>query len=382
MNFFKSNVKVENFWGHFLSDTNQFLKAELYSNSLDLEVDHNAIFRRFFIEYSSNSELRKIVKIRLYLNGQKADNALIEFKDTPPKEDDNLNDWGENLFQGKPWCIVLDKISGCIDDLTFPIAEWVKPLVSDYPPGELVVDISPYIGRYGFTPFGAHIDVPGISILHLHLGPNKKLMTLWEAEEFRKLSGSDSAICHNYKDFLPHGTTYTIEPGDIFHLPAGTHYHVGKADEFSIGLTIGLKRENSKSIIEKALKANKEDPFKLKGTAIVESYRLKRKSNAGFMKPSILKNSNGEDLWEKRVKINYPFELIIIEKDQKELQLYIRGRVKLIPNNQQNRDVIFSLNKGNELLLNNTYLNRESLHKNDLIELMVMLYNYGGIILV
>lgn len=381
MEFFKSAVKKENFWQQLIVDTNQFQEAAIYSNVLCLENDYDSIFKSFFHKFKSDKKLGELAKIRVYVQGGEKETSLLQLKNNPPKKEETLIDWGENLFEGKPWCIVLDKVSGLIDELALPIAKWTQSLLSNQEPGSFVVDISPYIGRYGYTPFGAHIDVPGISVLHLHLGPNKKEMTIWEAEEFRKLNGCEDNICHDFESYLSKGKTYSIEPGDIFHLPAGTHYHIGKADEFSVGLTIGLKKETSKSILQKAIKEHQKNGNDSDNPDIVETYRLKKESNAGFMKTPILKKASASDLNGRKVKIKSPFPVVLKEKDELLLDLYVRGRWLSISNEKEVKKSIDLLNQGVEIELTNNSFNKIDMDQTKTMNLMVKLYNYGGIIL-
>jgi hypothetical protein len=381
MKIFKSAVKEESFWEQLLADTKHFQEAALYSNVLHLDNDFDSIFKNFFKKYKGDAELRNAAKIRVHLQGGRNEASLIRLEKNPPSEEESLNDWGTHLFDGEPWCIVLDKASGCIDEITFPIAKWVEPLLSLYPIGSMVVDVSIYIGKYGYTPFGAHIDVAGISVLHLHLGPNKKEMTIWSAEEFRKLSGSEDHICHDFEPLIPKGKTYSIEAGDIFHLPAGTHYHIGKADEFSVGLTIGLKRETPKSILQKALKEHQKNGEGIGNLDVVETYKLKKKSNAGFMKTPVLKKASVSDLKGRKIRINRPFQLVLKEKNESELSLYIRGRQLSVSNDGDVKKCLYLLNQGVEMELTNETFNKIDIDQTKIMNLITMLYNYGGLIL-
>jgi len=382
MEIFKSFSKDNRFWEQLLEDTNQFQEAALYLNALHLDQNYDAIFKRFFQKYNSEEGIQELAKIRVYVKGVEKEVALNQLKNNPPENEENLSDWGESLFEGKPWCIVLDKVSGLIDELSLPIAEWTQYLLSKRPPGSLVIEISPYIGRYGYTPFGAHIDVPGISVLHLHLGPNKKEMTIWDADEFRKLTKSDSHVCHDFEPFLSEGKTYSIEAGDIFHLPAGTHYHIGKADEFSIGLTIGLKKETSRSLLQKAMKEHQKSGQEANESDVVESYNLKKQSNAGFMKTPLLKVVADSELFGKKVKVNSPFQLILKGRNEGKLEVYVRGRSFTTPNYSEVISCIQLLNQGEAITLTEDYFKQEGMEKSKVMSLMTQLYNYRGIILV
>lgn len=378
MEIFKSIVKGEQFWSQLLIDIKQFQEAALYSNGIQLEHDYGVIFKHLFQKYSLDQRISDSLKMRVYINGVMGEESLELMNENPPKDDETLSDWGEHLFKSKPWCLVLDKASGCIDEITTSVSKWIAPLMDLYPTGSMVVDISPYIGKYGFTPFGAHIDVPGISILHLHLGPHEKEMTVWRADDFKALTGSDASICPDFEPYLADGTTYKIQAGDIFHLPAGTHYHIGKADEFSIGLTIGLKMDTPKNILQKAIKEHQKKGTELDPSDIVEIYKLKKKSNAGFMKTPVLKDASVSDLVGKKIKIKNPFPLLVKRREMSQLDLYVRGRMLSI----EDESCIDFLNQGQTIELREDFFTEHGLNYNKSLNLMVQLYNYGGVVLV
>ena len=326
--------------------------------------------------------MRQAAKVRVYKEGLQDESLLNSIKAHPPKDNESLSSWGQALFKGSPWCIISDKVSGCIDELTYPIAKWIEPLVANYTPGSFVVDISPYIGKYGYTPFGAHVDIQGVSILHLHLGPNPKQMTLWDQDEFRQMAGSDATVCHDYERHLTKGITYTIKAGDIFHLPASTYYHIGRADDFSVGVTIGLKKEPPHNILKRALKEHESDSPEISKSAIVESYKLKKESNAGFIRSPLLKKLSAFDFINKQIRIAEPFPLIL-DKSQKQNDrycLFIRGRKLMLKKNQSVVEIIDMLNRKETILLSDSFFNNANFDRQAVLKLVAKLFNYGGIL--
>lgn len=381
MELFNSIESASDFWKQLLSDTNKLQEPVLYQGVLDLSFDDESVFKNFFNQYSTDPDMRQAAKIRVYEESLKDNNLLLSLIQAhPPKADDSLSTWGQALFKGDPWCIILDKVSGCIDELAHPIAKWIEPLVATYSPGSFVVDISPYIGKYGYTPFGAHVDIPGISILHLHLGPNPKHMTLWSQDEFRKLTGSDATVFHDYKSYLSEGTTYTINAGDIFHLPASTYYHIGRTDDFSIGVTIGLKRESPHNILRRALMEHELDSPEISKSAIVESYKLKKQSNAGFIKSPLLKNLTPADFINKSIRINAAFPLILKSKNKDHSELYIRGRKLILQNHSEVLKIIGLLNEKKSILLSDSFFNSKKFDQLTTLKFVAELYNHGGIL--
>jgi hypothetical protein len=109
------------------------------------------------------------------------------------------------------------------------------------------IQLSYISGNYGFTPLGVHSDGFDSEVIHLHLGPNKKKMFLWEPEVIFKATNNNS-ILQVIKDFeflLPLAQVIEYGPGDVFFMPKGL-FHIAEASEvsdciaFSI-VDIGLK---------------------------------------------------------------------------------------------------------------------------------------------
>jgi hypothetical protein len=378
---FRSVENNQLFWQRLLHDTSHFQEAALYPEMLNPDFDYESVFRNFFNNYSDDQVIRQAAKVRVYEEGRKDHSLLERIKKHPPQKHERLSTWGQSLFRGKPWCIVLDKVSGCIDELTFPVARWIEPLISSYPAATLLTDISPYIGEYGYTPFGAHIDIPGVSVLHLHLGPGKKEMTVWDAAEFRKLSNSDKTVCHDFEPYLSKGTTYIIKPGDVFHLPAGTHYHIGKADEFSVGLTVALKKETARDILKRALKEHQSEQGSKRDSQIVASYQLRKTSNVGFMRCPVLKSASGTDFFNKEIRINSPFQLIVLKRDEHYTDVYVRGRRLVIKNNPEVVNLLNLLNKEESVVLSDSFFSSRNSEQQVILTLIAKLFNYGGLVL-
>lgn len=380
MEFFNSNALDKDFWRDFLNQSERFKRPVLFKNQLLPGIDYDSIFHTFFKRYGADSNFREQVKMRVYIQNGLSNSALQKIQNQPPAENESIEEWGERIFEGKDWCIVLDKVSGVMEDLTVPIAKWLQPLVTSFSAGEVKVDISPYIGRYGFTPFGAHIDVDGIYVMHLQLGPNAKEMTLWEAQKFKKINQSNETVCFDFLPHLAHGTNYLIEAGDIFNLPASTHYHVGNAKSFSIGITVGIKKESSKNILSKALKEFEKDPSDQDKSDLVESYRFKCKSNLGFMKKPMLKNVATAELMGKKVKLNLPFKIVIREKNNIHL-LYIRGRVLKMEFKNEELKFLQKLNQNQTIPVSPEFCEENDVVFNSFLELICKLYNCGALLM-
>lgn len=346
MPLIQAHSNGKEFWPRLLKDSENLNKEAFYPNGISPSFNWEDLFKNFFSAFHTDSALREAVKMRLFINSEKRPDLISLLADRPPKDQQSLEAWGETLFSGAPWCIVLDKVSGCLDELTAEVATWMGPYLETLESGSFSTDISPYVGRYGYTPFGAHIDIDGISILHLHMGPGTKEMTIWPANTFKELSGSDALNCYDFEPYLPKGKTYSLTAGDIFHLPASTHYHIAYTEDFSVGITLGLRHESAQSMLMKATKTYQKDPHKSDPKTALEQFKWKRKSNCGFMKSPFIKTVDPKTLEGRDFTIAKPFPIVLGAASDGQLMAFARGRRLPSYINSQQQNLIERLNAG------------------------------------
>lgn len=98
-------------------------------------------------------------------------------------------------------------------------------LVDLYGRQTISVDVTFFIGAYGATPFGVHVDDASHRTILFNFGPNEKGMAVWHNEEVHAQFGQVSNISDpNSIDATPE--KYSIGPGQAFVLPS-QRYHVG-----------------------------------------------------------------------------------------------------------------------------------------------------------
>lgn len=351
MQLFKENSTGEHFWKALIEDTDNLRREAMYRKSLSPSFNWELMFKEFFAAFHQDRRVQDAVKTRLFVGSEKRSELIHKIAEQPPTSHESIEAWGEGLFGGLPWCIVLDKISGCIDDLSTEIAEWMTPYFQTLSPGSFSTDISPYVGRYGYTPFGAHLDIDGISVLHLHLGPGTKEMTIWPEHDFKQITGSQALNCYDFEPYLKHGQTYTIEPGDIFHLPASTYYHIARADAFSVGITIGLKHENAQSMLKKAMNTYQKDPNKSDVKTALDQFKWRRKSNCGFMKSPLIRAADLNELKSQSVKLNTPFPIVTGRSSEGNTMALARGRRLSGYLSSAQLELVEQLNKGGSVAI-------------------------------
>lgn len=371
MPLFPPHHTSDTFWERLLDDSSGLAKEAYYPKYLQLDRSWEAIFRTHFDEYHQRADIREAAKTRLFVDGKKTPELLNRVAQQPPKSTETLEEWGTNLFEGKPWCIVLDKISFCSEALAAEVAQWMEPYFATLEPGRFSTEISPYVGHYGYTPFGAHLDIEGITILHLHLGPGSKQMTIWPEKEFQELTGSTALHCYDFAPYIDQGTTYTLEAGDVFHLPASKYYHIGKTDTFSVGITIGLKHESHKSMLKRAIKEFQKDPHQRDSKTILEQFKWKRKSNNGFIGNPLLRTWDA-GLAQHSFQLRRPFPIVLGTLSDGNTAAFARGRQLPQLLSQEEIALVQMLNTG-------TSVNPKALKNDKQVHLLQQLYTYCAI---
>ncbi|KND54541.1 hypothetical protein BPUN_4423 [Candidatus Paraburkholderia kirkii] len=186
---------------------------------------------------------------RVYLDGNLSAEADDWIRHTEPHRSERLESWLQRSMGYRHFCIIVNHAEKWSDTLACFTAEFVEPIRESLGKNHTNVEISFFIGNYGHTPFGIHLDDPYSSVVHLHLGATKT-MYLWNDEVFKQSDGIHHRFdVDNLKMFAE---SYKIESGDVFVLPP--HYwHIGEATDFSVGLAIAISRETDVSLTRNSL---------------------------------------------------------------------------------------------------------------------------------
>ena len=160
------------------------------------------------------------------------------------------------MFDNEQFGMIVNDCEKYSDRMNEKIFTLFSPLLEQIGYPTLGIDFTYFIGNYGYTPIGYHIDPPGDSVIHLHLGPGPKKMFLLRTEaekkEYHHKRNGDTTLYIDPIPFEKNAIEYHIEPGDLFYMPSG-EIHVGKSDELSIGLTIWLRSGTVGTIYEKLM---------------------------------------------------------------------------------------------------------------------------------
>ncbi|MEG1312701.1 MAG: hypothetical protein RSD40_00125 [Bacilli bacterium] len=201
--------------------------------------------------------------------------------------------------------------------------------ISDF----FTLDITLFMGAYGSTPFGAHIDDASHRTILFNLGPNEKLIKIWERREVERQFGKVRNI-YDFENITAPLKEYMIFPGDCFVLPSN-EFHVAINKNISITVAFVINFLELGSLAAHELNFHKAELnylgelHLLSHLNIFELSTLAKKryqSNCNLNYPIQLKKSGIEHLKQHSIlKVTKPFKLQLIIFDET-LIIYSRGR--------------------------------------------------------
>lgn len=145
-------------------------------------------------------------------------------------------DWGEQVFEGKRFGIILNNLEKHSNGLTELMATNAKGLLEEAGMPLNGLALLFFMGNYGFTPFGIHKENYGEEGFLIHLGPGAKTFYTWKTDEY--LAMTKGAITYPVtQELLAKATSYTMMPGDAFFVPS-TIFHVAETNEFSFSIVL------------------------------------------------------------------------------------------------------------------------------------------------
>ncbi|MGM1431289.1 hypothetical protein ACS126_18690 [Sphingobacterium lactis] len=198
---------------------------------------------------------------RVFDNGTKLDHeALVQnvFSQIPRTGDDGSK-WISETFEDRNFGIIMNTSEKFSKPLVDLLSISLEPLLMKVGIPSGGFHTTTFIGNYGYTPLGIHKDHPGASVLHLHLGPGKKKMYVWD----RKYDEAIKSDRQNLEKHLEYAKEYSFGEGDIFFMPS-EHYHIGFTDGYSAALTIWFDSHSKKSLLTKVL-SSLESRYEIQG---------------------------------------------------------------------------------------------------------------------
>lgn len=233
----------------------RLMEPLLLKQVFDPRLFDDRVFLELFDGMSADPERAISGLFRVYIDGMLSPQYENEVLYTEPLPGEGFEAYVSRATGGRKFGIVVNGAEQWSDTLARLAARVFAPVVEAQGAARSTVEVTLFIGNYGFTPFGIHIDDPYTSVVHFHAGPTTKEMTLFGVEEFHRLNG-ERKNCFQPQTLIPHGRTYAIDPGDVFLLPPH-YYHIGSTEGFSIGVAFALSKypetSMAKQILQRAI---------------------------------------------------------------------------------------------------------------------------------
>lgn len=406
-------------WEEFLKTTNEMSKTAVFKNCISKK--ETFLMRKYILEI-----LTDIAKLRTTTFGYRVyvddvlleNNEMVRLYNSPPNQKDTIENWSKRTFGTQKFGIIINQGEKFNLKLSKLIALKLKPLLDKKGMPTEGIIFTLFVGNYDSTPLGIHLDMPGKSVIHFHLGPGNKTMYTWDTNEYENLVGEEKYNNKNIKKYLPYAKKHFFKEGDLYFMPEDI-YHIGIQDGLSISVACwcynrsnydfalrlqslfadqylqnikgNLKPDNNPiddvNGAEQTLELYKI-PLEFKNLnfkdLMRETYRDHRYSlfsNAGFRTSPPPKN---EDIYFEKdwmVQIEKPFEIKYKDSlNEEKLHVFIRG-VKIELNNFNCiKSFIDEINTGNSIKIY-SLLNLLDNDWNDEIGIYILtlLYKHHGI---
>ena len=403
-----SPVFTESWWDTLLDDTNYLTEATIIKDSVPQD---------FFQEKDLHYVLRQIPQklsflqpgLRVYVEGRQAVKEMTEMYRNPLQAEETLQKFTQRIFEEQKYGIILNRVTSYHPELGKKLAPLYQGIIEKLGVDWIDLNATMFIGNYGYTPFGVHYDGEATNVIHFHLGPGIKVMTLWDQDTFVEQTGSRMHFAHPEK-ILSHGTDYVIKPNDTFYLPEGP-FHIGNTEEFSIAVTVVIKGISVKDWITNALAEMNTDsfnpevlagyetdvdevfaqrviestvsdlPFNNLVKTAMEDYQLSLKSNCGFKPPRWSDEKTYENLATQRIQLVQPFQMYHKALKDNQVRLYFRRNKQNFAEAKTIVPMIEQLNNGDVLEVGKV-LEQHTYNKDYLTEFFTLLLNHQAIELV
>ncbi|MGB0177716.1 MAG: hypothetical protein ACPF9D_11155 [Owenweeksia sp.] len=315
--------------------------------------------------------------LKVFVDQQRDYEATDTLMKNPPGDYESLEEWGNRVFEGKKYGIILNDIQNYSPDLMEYMARFLQPLlrVAGLPSGGLGLLF--FVGNYGFTPFGVHKENTGEEGFLFHIGPGEKTFYTWKTEDYSRISrGSNTYPPEELMDTaIPH----KLEPGDMMCIPSDV-YHIGHTGDFSISMVLDFLNSPAEQLklkmavtVQKLMREdtgfNPLQPLPFGDTTMAQEkllakvslqeplqratreYIMKLESNGGFYSPSHTDYSmeavQPSDLW--KLKDSFPISYYVYSD---EIIAFARGHRIKWPADPQLIGILENWNQGKSISAN------------------------------
>jgi len=311
-------------WEDFLKNNNNFTQTIVMKDALTngtvslLESEVMAVLRNICNNRNDGAGYFRVYIDQVVLTKQEMEEHVFMF---PPLPGEPVTVWAERAYPGKQFCMILNLAEVISEELAKCLTTLMQPLTDRIGIPLNGLHTTTFVGNYGFTPLGIHQDSPGGNVIHFHIGPGKKTMYNWEADEYNKLAGGRP----NNRDvtpLLPFAKEFTFGKGDIYYMP-WDKFHIGYSGELSIGVSVWFDNHGRDVILGQLLDNLKKKHFDYRKAVITKP--VKEEDDNGFDVVTALMNQP-EYLEEA------PFVSLLEEEYQDHmLRLFSNGGWKISP---------------------------------------------------
>jgi hypothetical protein len=229
----------------------QLLEPLHVPSVFDPAIFDDALFFDLFEGMATDPERAIAGLFRVYIDGMLSPQHENDVLYTRPEPGESFQRYLTRAVGHRAFGIVVNGAEQWSDPLARLAARAFAPIIEAVGPRRSTLEVTLFIGNYGWTPFGIHIDDPYTSVVHFHVGPATKEMTLFGKDEFHRLNG-ERKNCFHPAELVPHGRTFAIRPGDLFLLPQH-YYHIGNTPSFSIGAAIAISKYPEATVTKQIL---------------------------------------------------------------------------------------------------------------------------------
>jgi len=241
------------FWQSFINVNNDFSTACVVKNAINFNMLNKLNIG--VMEVLKNRLTMKDIDngFRVYIDGiEQEDDYLNNLCSTPPREEENITTYTNRIFE-KKFGLIINGGERHSDLISNNIISAIQPLLELKGMPPLGLEITIFIGNYGWTPLGIHQDHCGENVIHFHLGPGNKKMYIWDEDKYKELSDNKQNNT-NIFPILPYAKEFEFGTGDIYYMPWNL-FHIGRTDELSVGITLWFNNPSKYKYLNKILES-------------------------------------------------------------------------------------------------------------------------------
>ncbi len=415
-------------WDTFIKTTQQVSETAVLPNALASDTvagmlhEVMRVIRSLCLRQSDGGGF-----FRAYLNDQKVPPAQMPDRifAHPPLPGESVTDWAARAYGETPFCLIFNYADLLSDRLCQQLSRLIQPFLAQWGIPLNGLHTTTFVGNYGYTPLGVHQDSVGGNVIHFHLGPGKKTMYTWEADDYNRLTNSGQNK-PGLQQVLPHATAYEFGAGDIYYMP-WNKYHIGYSDQLSVGVTLWFDNHtndvvfwqllqtlrdrlfdpaqacitqpeqladrpgNSFSVIDALVAAGQATDFNRPFEDVLrdeyEHHMRRLVSNSGWKvspnqrtHPLLPDNTDHLDrLLTSQLQLVSPFRLLHVPLDAQRIQVYCRGDV--LTTHKDLLPILDRLNTGESISTTNLLDLLDTDQWNEVITLLMALHNRCGLTL-